>query len=359
MGKRGLVGAVQFGLHHVDGATSGVALIRLSAEVVHRGKNGDHRVEHALRDLVTVSVADRRRGHQQPDVADQHERAPGDPYRRSVNPHIVPVLFEHSGEHPALLRDLLGQASAHQAEPVAVARRLVVGVDGRDRILEVHDGGDRRLDHDVAQPRGVGCADRPTLPPKIDAETMTLEQYRPGARRVSLVGAQLGRVEEMGGRAVGERDHEPVALHCVPPRTHMRARRKRDHLVEVATHPLNDDRSPSGVVGPRLRRCTQHVGAIDGIVYATPSSVGGIERISDVAHRHNKLRPCYRRDLSVDVLGCQRELRACWDYVAEVLQESPICHHISRTVTVRYMPLVDRSLHPIARLEQLGVAWTE
>ena len=74
-------------------------------------------------------------------------------------PRVLAVVGQRAHEGAVALGDVGGQVALHQAQPGAVGADLVRAVDGGHRVLEVDDGRDRRLQHDVGDARGVGRAD--------------------------------------------------------------------------------------------------------------------------------------------------------------------------------------------------------
>ena len=94
------------------------------------------------------------------------------------------VGVHRPGEGLAALGDLLGERALHQPQPVAVAEHLVLGVDGRDRVLEVHDRGDRGLQQQVLDAGGVGGADRVlAVDLDLDVQAVVDQQHRLGRLR--------------------------------------------------------------------------------------------------------------------------------------------------------------------------------
>lgn len=78
-----------------------------------------------------------------------------------------------------------------------------------------------------------------------------------------------------------------------------------------------------------------------------------------LADRHDQLGPGDRGDLRVDVRSLQRERRTGWNDVPEVDRERSILGRIQRDMAVGEVPRIDRSLHLLASLEEIGVARPE
>ena len=162
-GERHLLGAVHLRLDDVDRTGPAVAqraVAVAAAQAVHGDQAGEQCVLDALGHLVAVGVDDRVVGHQVPDIADEEQAAPGQDQVRSVRCGEDPVAVQHPGDGALALADLFGQVAAVQAQPVAVAEHLVLGVHRGHRVLEVHDRGDRGLQHHVGDSGRIGRADR-------------------------------------------------------------------------------------------------------------------------------------------------------------------------------------------------------
>ena len=142
--------------------------------------------------------------------------------RRAVRARVLAVRVELAGEGLAALGDSLGQVALHQAEPVAVDVDLVFGVDRGDRVLAVHDGGQRGFDQHVLDAGGIGGADAVgAVDLDLEMQAVVLEQDGRGRVGVALVAGELGRRLERGG-AVRQRDLQLAVLdlslmHILPP----------------------------------------------------------------------------------------------------------------------------------------------
>ena len=222
-GERDLVGSVHLGLDDVDGAGAAVdqravgsVVVGATAQPVDGDQAGEQRVLNAFGHLVALGVGDRVIGHQVPDVAHEHQAAPGQRHLATVGAGVGAVLVEHPGERLVTLADLFAEVAAVEAEPVAVSDDLVVGVDGGDGILEVHDGGDRGLQHDVLDAGLVGGTDGGVgVDEDLDVQAVVDQQHGGGRFGVAEVADELLRclqadgaavVEGGGNRAVGHRD---------------------------------------------------------------------------------------------------------------------------------------------------------
>ena len=204
-GGRDLLRAVELRLDDVDAARAAVRELAAAVEVMLRGKHRDHRVEEAFRDLVAVRVEDCIRVHVDADVSHQHEAAPGKLDGAAAGGAVGAVGVQAPDDLPAPLGERRFEGALHQPQPVAVHLRLVLGVDGGDRVLAVFDGGDRRLDHDVLD---AGRAQVPDLVLGVDVQ-LDVQPVVPQQHAGELPGAlpvprELPGVREPRPRAAGE-----------------------------------------------------------------------------------------------------------------------------------------------------------
>ena len=159
-------------------------------------ERGDRSVHDALRHLVPLGVENRRVGHQVTDIAHQHQRPTlGRQGSGPIRQRVGGVAGEPAGEALAALGNLLFQVTLHQAEPVAVDQNLVLGIDRRDRILAVHDGGDGGFDPHVGNASRIGGTDLTSaIDDDLDEEIVAAKQHR--LRRVhgAAIAGKLRRV---------------------------------------------------------------------------------------------------------------------------------------------------------------------
>ena len=95
------------------------------------------------------------------------------------------IRVHGAGEGLAAFGHLLGKVAFHQAQPVLVDHHLVIGIDGRDGVFAVHDGGQRGFHQHVFHASGVGAADGAGgVDLDLEVQAVVLEQH--GDRRVGL-----------------------------------------------------------------------------------------------------------------------------------------------------------------------------
>ena len=173
-----LLRAVELRLDDVDAAGAAVRELAAAVEIVLRGQHRDHCVEEAFRDLVAVRVEHRVGVHVEADVAQEHEAATGQLDGAAAGGAVGAVGSEAAHDFPAALGERGFEVALHQAEPVAVHPRLVLGVHCGHRVLAVLDGGDRRLDHDVPDAGPAQLADRVlAVDVQLDVQPVVPQQH--------------------------------------------------------------------------------------------------------------------------------------------------------------------------------------
>ena len=141
------------------------------------------------------------------------------PWRRelaAVRGRVAPVRVEAALDRPSALLEALDEVAAQEAEPVAVDHHLVLGVDGGDRILQVHDGGDGRFEHHVGDAGRVVAADRVrAVDPDLQVEVVVAQQDGGRVRRIAGVADELLRPLELRLAAAVQHDEQRAALDAV------------------------------------------------------------------------------------------------------------------------------------------------
>ena len=114
------------------------------------------------------------------------------------------------------------------------------------------------------------------------------------------------------------------------------------------------DRVIAGTTGIAIGR--NGIGAIKGVVETAKAGIGGIQRITGVGDRHDKLRPGDAGDLWVNARGIDAEIRALLDQIADFGQKRGVGIGIDAWTGIVAVPLVDLCLHAVALGQQLAVA---
>ena len=158
VGEGAFLGPVHLGFHDIDAAAARIAVFSEARNILRADGRGDHRVEDTLGDFLAVP-AHRRVGHQMADIAHEHQAAPGQAVFAAVLAGIGLVPHKFAGERLAALLEAFLQIAADHAEPVAIGGKLVLGIDRRDRILAIGDGGQRGFEIDIGDTQPVCLAD--------------------------------------------------------------------------------------------------------------------------------------------------------------------------------------------------------
>ena len=347
---------MQLGLDDVDRAG---ARVGLALQVDLADRHRDHGVEDALGDLAAVAPQHRRIRHQVPDVAHEQQRATVQHDLAPVRAAVAAVFIEAARERLAALGDFLGQRALQDAEPVRIGEHLVLGVDDRDRILQVEDRRQRGFEVDVGDAGRVRLADRRVaVDADVDMDAVVDEQHRRRCRRVALVADELLGAREARRAAALERDDERAAFDAVARRIAVRRAGQRRRLVEEAARVVDDALAAHRVVALALLGAAglgDRVGAVERVVQRAPARIGGVERIARVEDRHDELRSGLHGELGVDV--GRRDLHALGVrlQVADRFEEAAVRHHVGDRPRVLAMPGVDLGLQPVALGEQRDV----
>ena len=306
-GKGDFLRPVHLGFDDVDRTRAAVAVAAHPLDILRADRAGDDRIHDALRYLGAVLQHDRRISHQVADIADEQQAAAGQAALGAVLPGDGDIARQLARHRRAPLVEALGQIAADQAEPVGVAEPLILGIDGGDRVLEIDDRGQRRLEHDVGEVQPVAFADRVLgIDHQLDMQPVMPEQRaacRSADMRFGIAQRQIVERFEIGPRAFGQ----------------------RQRLVEEAS-PLRDHRGAACLVicaRPRGRRI-ERVGAVKRVVEAAPACIRRVQHEARIESGHHQLRPRHRCDLGIDVLGADGKWLGLGDEVADLFQEGAI-----------------------------------
>ena len=303
------------------------------------------------------------------DVAHEEQAAPRQGQLAAVRRCVGPVLVEDAGEGLAVLGDLFGEVALVHAQPVAVSEHLVVGVDGGHGVLEVHDRGDRRLQHDILDAGRVGGADGGVrVDEDLDVQAVVLQQDGPlGRAELAGVADELVGRRQARRQVVAEGDQQLAVVDFQPGRLAPRAGGQRNGAVEEFPRVGDDLVAAHWViagVGAGLHLLgavvlRDHVGAVQRVVQRTPAGVGGVEREPRVEDRHHQLRTRGRGDLVVDTGGGDGEVVRLGLQVADLGEELLVAVGVDRLDDVLAVVLVDLRLQVLAAGEQVLILRAE
>ncbi len=341
VGEGAFLGPVHLGLHDIDAAAARIAVLPQPGDILRADRRGDHRIEDPLGDFLAVP-AHRRVGHQMADIAHEHQAASGQAVFAAVAAGVNLVTHQLASERLAALLEAFLQIAADHAEPVAIGGELVLGIDRRDRILAIGDGGQRGLEIDIGDTQPVGLAN---LAVRIDDD---LDMQAVVAEQRALVGLPdlLRRIGQFEG---------VEAVEILPA-----SRCEREDLVEQLAR-LGDDRGAALLVIP-ARPCggrVERIGAVKRVVEAAPAGIGGVEQEACVEDGHHQLGAGHGRDLGIDILGPDGELARFGDEIADVFQKGAIGARFMRLPSPFGVPGIDLRLQILALGQQVRVARTE
>ena len=135
----------------------------------------------------------------------------------------------------------------------------------------------------------------------------------------------------------------------------MRAFFQRGGAVEHVTGVLHD---LGAALGVELLAFFQtlgfgdHVGAVERVVQAAPTGVGGVERVAGVQDRHDQLRACLGGQFVVHVFGRGFDLFGLGHEVADFFQEGLVSGHVLHWAGVGFVPSVELVLQAVTLGQQ-------
>ena len=355
IGQRHLVGTVHLRLDDIDRARTRILHLLGALEIVLGDERGHGGVNDAFGRVGAVHL--HHVGvHVMADIARQHEAAAREPERLAIGTRIAAIRVEATLQRAARLLEAGGQRAIHQAEPVAIDEHLVLGVDSRDRVFHIHDGGDGGFQHDVADPRRIGLADGAgAVEAQLRMQAMVDEEHQCGRVYIAIIARKARGILQAGGRATLEGDDKRAVDDGVAGGVRMAAGRERSDGVEHLPR-LGDDLGAAGrVVALATRRIAlvgDRVGAIERVIEAAPAGVGGVQRIAGVGHGHDQLRPGDAGDGVVHILGADGGGGGLGQEIADLAQEGLVSDRVMGLALVGHMPGVDLALQIIAHRQQ-------
>ena len=237
-------------------------------------------------------------------------------------------------QRAAALFEACFQIAPHQAKPVCVSRHLVFCVHRRNRILKVDNRRKGCFQNDIGNVCRIRLADwMGRIDHQFDVQAIVPE--KPAARFTRY---QLRRVGQM----------RRLALPVCP-----NASGERHGIIEECLGASDDSVTPLRIIAARLgRRSIERVGAIQGIIEASPASIRGIQHESVIERWHNELRSGHCRNLGIHI-GCPDcEGRRLGNQIADFAQEGLIGGHVCNWAGIGAVPVVDFCLKCIPFREQ-------
>ena len=293
------------------------------------------------------------------DVAHQHQAAAAQGDRVPAGRAEHAVVLKAAGLGLAALLEAGGQVALHQSQPVAPDLDLLLGVNGRDAVLTVLDGGQGRFHDHIGDPGRIVPPDAVVaVYDNLKVQAVVDQHHAAGVRRLPAPADQLRRVCEPG-LAASRGDHQPAIFDPVAGRCGVSAFGEGRDLVEQPAG-IADDLGPARriiTLGRQRRR--ERIGAVQGVIEAAPAGIGGVEGVAGVGHRHHQLRPGQGGDLRIDVGSDDLESRRLGNQIADLRQELPFLRHVERLAALFAPALVDRLLQRVPPGQKGGVARAE
>ncbi|OMQ40208.1 hypothetical protein BKP54_28910 [Ensifer sp. 1H6] len=321
-------------------------------------QRGCHRVHDAFRHLVSVAIKDSRIRHQVTDVAHQHQRAAWQGQRAPTWRRVDAIGVEAAHEAAAALGDFLLEIALHQAEPVAVYDDLVFGIDRRNRIFAVHDGGDRGFENDVGNMSRVILADRSRRIENDDGMQIVVPENDLRRRfvRTRKAGKLLG-VAKRRLRSARKRNRKAAGSNLQRRNIRPAAAFQRRACIEEVARPGNDLGAALGIVAASLFRTAfvgNGIGAVEGVIERTPACVGGVEGIACIHDGNDELRTGDRSDFRIDIISRNRKLGALRQEITYLLQKALVGFEVARRA-IFAIPGIDPGLQIVALGKQGAV----
>ena len=242
----------------------------------------------------------------------------------------------------AALLERRRERAGHEAQPGAVGGGLVLAVDGGDRVLQVDDRGDRRLQHHVGDARVVLSANPGIrVDHQLDVQAVAAQQDR--AVRPAC---ELGRI--------GQGRRQRTVLDAVLRDVRVAALGEREQLVQQGVSGRDHLGAALLVVaGCELVVLRERVGAVERVVERAPPGVGRVECVTRHRGGHHQLGACDLGDLAVHAGDGQVRGRVR-NQVADLGEERGVGVRVARAVLA--VPRVDTFLQLVAAREQRGDA---
>lgn len=147
-------------LHDIHRARARVFELAIALQIMERTEGGEQTIHKAFGHLLSVGVENGGVGHQMTDVAHKQQAAAGQGERAPIGGGEAAIGVEASGQRVAAFFKGIGKIAPHQAQPVAIHHHFVFGVDGGNGVLAILNRGQRGLEANIFNARGVGGAHR-------------------------------------------------------------------------------------------------------------------------------------------------------------------------------------------------------
>ena len=355
---------MHLGFDDIDRTGARIPDLTIAQQVMLGDERGEDGIQYALGHFVAVLVENGINGHKVTDIADQHQAAPG--HHQFVGTirfgiHMIGVQFPMNGL--AALLEAFRQIAPHKAEPIAVHNDFIIGINGGDRILAIHDGRDRGFHNDVGDVRRVVFADRVAcIEPDFEMNTIIDESDRRRRCSITKITCKMPIILQPDGFPAGQRHSQlripdriarciRVAATCKRRSVIQKTTCIGDHL-GAAHRIVTAAKIGTAILGNRVR-------AIKGVIQAAPAGIGGVQRIARIHNRHDQLRSRDSRNLRIHVIRIDGESVAFLYQVTDLGKERFIRGRVEFLTFAGLVPGVDLRLQRIPSRQQFAVPGRE
>lgn len=129
---------------------------------------------------------------------------------------------------------------------------------------------------------------------------------------------------------------------------------QRQGFIQLLARIGDHFRTALWIVAARLWGGAHGIGAVQRIIQGAPARIGGVEGVTGVHDRDNKLRACNLGDFRINVAGIDLKAVALRQKVAQLLEEGPIGFQIDGA-GVGFVPCINLCLDIFTNLEQFAV----
>ena len=344
---------MHFGLHDIH--VTSARIQPLAANIMDRNGRCAEGIQNRLRHFSAIQ-RDCIGHHVVAHITHQHH---GTPMQRQLPTRwalkdAVRVQAAHYG-FAALVKTRF-QIAAHQAKPIAIDSDLVFGINGGDGILAILNGGQRTFQGNIGNARRIGLANRVrAIEFHFDMQAVVHEKQRRHRMRFAQIAHALARPLEARLAAILQCDFQRATFNPIPRGIGVRALGQRHGAIQHTARIGNHLGTPFRVITLAGGRAGDGIRAVKRIIKAAPARIGGVQRVTRIGNRHDKLRPGHGGDFRIHIRGAHRHTCGFRQQIADFLQEGGIGRLINRLGWVRLVPGINLRLQRIALREQRGI----
>ena len=205
-----------------------------------------------------------------------------------------------------------------------------------------------------------------TIDPDIDVEAMVAKEHAAHPPVLELEAGEVGRVGRRRSPVVGEHAHEAARTVVIFDDEvgdfRVEAFPQGNDVVEKALGPFHDPGSPHRIVGGSSFRpvfLADDIGAVKGVIEATPARIRRVQGVPGVVHRHHELRPRDRRDLRIHIVRRDRERALLLEEIARLREESPVSGRVGGLTLPFLIPCIEPFFVTGAHVEEAAILGSE